>query len=135
MRNICLGTIGAARVHAAAVIIKFVPQLGDDVVRNHVCRACILCIKTLAAAGAEPALLFVAIFFTRVGAFRMVLCGKKIIDGRKAESKIPVLDFYEVELFMTVISDMRSINNDVKRSPLELACSHHSSYISSKKCS
>lgn len=65
----------------------------------------------------------------------MVLCGKKIIDGRKAESKIPVLDFYEVELFMTVISDMRSINNDVKRSPLELACSHHSSYISSKKCS
>ena len=93
VRNICLGTIGAARVHAAAVIIKFVPQLGDDVVRNHVCRACILCIKTLAAAGAEPALLVVAIFFTRVGAFRMVLCGKKIIDGRKAESKSPSSTF------------------------------------------
>lgn len=101
---------------ADAVLIEVVPQLGDDVVRNHVCRGCILCIKTLAAAGAEPALLFVAIFFTRAGACRMVLCGEKIVDGRKAESKIPVPDYYEGELFMTVISNMRSLNNDrVKR--------------------
>ena len=46
----------------------------------------------------------------------MVLCGEKIVDGRKAESKIPVPDYYEGELFMTVISNMRSLNNDrVKR--------------------
>lgn len=65
----------------------------------------------------------------------MVLCGKKILDGSKAEFKISLRDYDKVELFMTVISNARSLNNDVKRSPLELACSHYSSYISSKKCS
>lgn len=105
--------IGAARVRAVAVIIKFVPRLGDNVVDDLAGSVSVR--KTLAAAGAAPARLFVTVILTRAGASIMMLYAEKIVDRSKAKIKIPIRDRLGGELLMTIISNIR--NNDVKRSP------------------
>ena len=116
VRNICLGMIGAARVRAVAVIIKFVPRLGDDVVGNLFCLSWIATIKAHTAGRAAPALPIIAIVFTRCGGCYMMHYAEKIVDRTKAKSIIPYIDYCEAERFMTIMPNIRSINNDIKRS-------------------